>query len=232
MSADKLRSLVVVTNLAPGASIDLAHGLIHNAVHLVPDEIWMSNPSLECTASTTLTVTITNRGASNASGLGMCEAWHPDSRLFGHTHQDGSFHDRLQVAVFSAVASLIEVAHDGTRAGSGTAADPLSVVGGGVGLIDFFAAASLNSTTGLYTAQSGFVGNPVKNGVGDWTLQYSFAFDTDLGFCSATVQDQGGAGQRENITVQSVDNTHVRVRTFQAGAAKDQHFWIALGRIV
>lgn len=101
---------------------------------------------------------------------------------------------------------------------------------GPTSLLTVIAAASLDSTTGLYAAQSGFVGNPVKNGVGDWTLQYATALDTDLGVVNATVQDQGGTGQRENITVQPVDVNHVRVRTFQAGSAKDQHFWIQISK--
>lgn len=93
------------------------------------------------------------------------------------------------------------------------------------------AAAHVDSGTGLFTKQEGFVGNPLKNGVGDWTLTYATAMNTDQGVVLATVQDQGGAATRMNITVQSVDTTHVRVRTFSNGTASDQHFWIRLAAL-
>lgn len=86
---------------------------------------------------------------------------------------------------------------------------------------------------GTFTNQVGFVlgAGIVKNGIGDWTLEYQTPLNTDNNLVVLTIQDQGGSGQRENITGESVDDTHIRVRTFQAASAKDQHFWIEIKAI-
>lgn len=93
------------------------------------------------------------------------------------------------------------------------------------------AVAHLDSGTGLFTKQTGFTGTPVKNGTGDWTLNYTTSLNTDNGIIHLTIQDQGGAGTRMNITAQSVDTNHIRVRTFSNGSPSDQHFWITISSI-
>jgi hypothetical protein len=75
-------------DLAPGASVDLVHGLCTSRPRpLGPDVIFVPSPSLGVTA-TTLVVTLTNNGGTPLVGSVLVEAWHTIERAFADVNDE------------------------------------------------------------------------------------------------------------------------------------------------
>lgn len=91
-----------------------------------------------------------------------------------------------------------------------------------------FAMASVDVAVGgpaTFAVQLGFVKSIVYNGTGDTTLELKEPIDLDKeAIVHVTSQDD----QAARIAVEPIDLTHLRVRTFQTGAASDKHYWISI----
>jgi hypothetical protein len=90
MASQRLKNTLAVTNLAPGASTVLLHGLRTSTFRpLAPDIVFSPNPLLEVTASDATSVTLTNNSLVPLSGTVLVEAWHTLERTFdGVQHAD------------------------------------------------------------------------------------------------------------------------------------------------
>jgi hypothetical protein len=90
------------------------------------------------------------------------------------------------------------------------------------------AAVAVNGGVPSFNRQRGFQNAIADNGVGDLTLTLTEPLDTDLEGCVVTGLQNNAIG---NIAVESVDATHLRIRTFSGGVATDLHFWIMVWRL-
>lgn len=82
--ASRLKAILNVTALGPGASITLAHGLNVNGASRKPDRIDRGLLStLEFSDVTRTTLTITNTGGEAVTGRVLAEAWHSSERVLG-----------------------------------------------------------------------------------------------------------------------------------------------------
>lgn len=70
-----IKSAIVFSNVTPGMSATLAHGLSIHAHNVRPDEIKLDYPGFTATATDT-TVTVTNNNLLAASCTALCEYWH------------------------------------------------------------------------------------------------------------------------------------------------------------
>jgi hypothetical protein len=83
MASQRLKNTLAFTDLAPGASVVLPHGLKTSTLRpLAPDVIFSPNELIEVTASNTVDITVKNNGAAPLSGSILVEAWHTLERTF------------------------------------------------------------------------------------------------------------------------------------------------------
>jgi hypothetical protein len=83
--ATQLKNTLVFTDLAPGATVVLPHGLFigtNGVLPVTPDIIFLPGPDLSVTADA-INITLTNDGASELSGSVLVEYWHTIERAFG-----------------------------------------------------------------------------------------------------------------------------------------------------
>ncbi len=81
--ANRLKSILTVAALAPGASVVLAHGIRVAGYPRKPNRIDRDNGDLAVSDVTDTSLTVTNSGSSPASGRLLVEAWHSTSRTLG-----------------------------------------------------------------------------------------------------------------------------------------------------
>jgi len=81
--AERLKNTLQFTNLAPGATIVLPHGLKSQQRVLAPDVVFIPSADLEVVASDTASLTLFNQGAMPLTGAVLVEAWHTIERAFG-----------------------------------------------------------------------------------------------------------------------------------------------------
>lgn len=70
-------------DLAPGAEVDLVHGLNNGTIPVVPDIIFIPSPDLELSGFTDEKFTVRNEGAVRVTGAILVEWWHTVERAFG-----------------------------------------------------------------------------------------------------------------------------------------------------
>jgi hypothetical protein len=99
MSSQRLKNTLSFTNLAPGASVVLPHGLRTSRPRpLAPDIIFIPTPDLEVLTDA-FEVTLTNVGGDTLSGAILVEAWHTIERTF-----DGVQNENLTVKPYIVVS--------------------------------------------------------------------------------------------------------------------------------
>lgn len=81
--ASRLKQILASGNVNPGATAVLAHTLNINGRALVPDEVTFDNPDFDCTAATSSTVTVINRGVGAASSNVLIVHDHTILREYG-----------------------------------------------------------------------------------------------------------------------------------------------------
>ncbi len=92
---DTLKSIVTASAVPSGGSVTVAHNLKVSGVSYKPDRATPDLASFEILSATTTTITVRNNGQATATGLVLCEVWHPIDRQFGVPPDDGSLVSHL-----------------------------------------------------------------------------------------------------------------------------------------
>src|SRR5437899_671624 len=80
--SQSLKNELVITNLQPGASVTLNHGLKDEFKPLVPDVVFVPSPDLAVSAPNETSLTFRNDGGSAITTVVLVEAWHSIERSF------------------------------------------------------------------------------------------------------------------------------------------------------